>query len=199
MRHNKKASLELGINAIVILILAITMLGLGLAFLKNMFGGVLSDLESIRSDLKQQVIDKVEAGTDRLVFLSTDIQVKGSSKQDVYYGIRNDLEDGIFLINDPEGETLEVGTGAFSGSTGVVGCFDALDSEAASGMESNQYITFEVNQRKSIKKGQIEVMKMIIKPLATAPKTTYSCAMQIYSEDNPDVPYARQDFFVTIT
>ncbi len=32
MRHNKKAGLNLSINAIVVLILAITMLGLGLSF-----------------------------------------------------------------------------------------------------------------------------------------------------------------------
>lgn len=35
MRHNKKASLELSINAIVIIILAISLLGLGLMFMKN--------------------------------------------------------------------------------------------------------------------------------------------------------------------
>ena len=35
----KKGSLTLSINAIVVLILAITMLGLGLSFMRNIFGG----------------------------------------------------------------------------------------------------------------------------------------------------------------
>lgn len=37
-KKNKKGSLQLSINAIVVLVLAITMLGLGISFTKNMFG-----------------------------------------------------------------------------------------------------------------------------------------------------------------
>jgi hypothetical protein len=37
-KNKKLASLHLSINAIVILILAITMLGLGLGFMRNIFG-----------------------------------------------------------------------------------------------------------------------------------------------------------------
>ena len=40
MRRNKKAALELSVNAIVILILAIVMLGLGLGFIRGMFSKV---------------------------------------------------------------------------------------------------------------------------------------------------------------
>ena len=40
----KKASLNLSINAIVVLILAITMLGLGLGFIRSMFKGATSKL-----------------------------------------------------------------------------------------------------------------------------------------------------------
>ena len=40
---SKKGSLNLSINAIVVLILAITMLGLGLGFMKTMFGKVSED------------------------------------------------------------------------------------------------------------------------------------------------------------
>jgi len=39
MRFNKKAALELSVNAIVILIIAIVMLGLGLGFVRTLFGG----------------------------------------------------------------------------------------------------------------------------------------------------------------
>jgi len=43
-RPNKKASLNLSINAIVVLILAITMLGLGLGFIRTMFKGATGKL-----------------------------------------------------------------------------------------------------------------------------------------------------------
>jgi len=52
MKFTKKASLNLSINAIVILILAITMLGLGLAFMRNIFGTAiwrLDEKNSVRS------------------------------------------------------------------------------------------------------------------------------------------------------
>jgi len=43
---NKKGSLELSVNAIVVLILAITMLGLGLGFMKGMFGKVSQNVDT---------------------------------------------------------------------------------------------------------------------------------------------------------
>ena len=42
----KKGSLNLSINAIVVLILAVTLLSLGLAFITNTFGGATKELES---------------------------------------------------------------------------------------------------------------------------------------------------------
>ena len=45
MRFTKKGSLDLSINAIVILVLAITMLGLGLGFTKGMFAKFASKLD----------------------------------------------------------------------------------------------------------------------------------------------------------
>ena len=42
---NKKGALELSINAIVILIIAITMLGLGLGFVRGMFGKISTQVE----------------------------------------------------------------------------------------------------------------------------------------------------------
>ena len=42
---SKKAAMELSINAIVILIIAITMLGLGIGFVKGMFGKISTQVE----------------------------------------------------------------------------------------------------------------------------------------------------------
>ena len=42
---SKKAAMELSINAIVILIIAITMLGLGLGFVRGMFGKISTQVE----------------------------------------------------------------------------------------------------------------------------------------------------------
>ena len=47
----KKADLSLSINAIVVLILAITMLGLGLLFIRNQFGGGSSKLATMTEQI----------------------------------------------------------------------------------------------------------------------------------------------------
>ncbi|MBR9693330.1 hypothetical protein GOV07_05400 [Candidatus Woesearchaeota archaeon] len=48
MRFNKKASLEIGVNTIVILVIAMTLLGLGVVFVRNLFdkvGGTVDIIE----------------------------------------------------------------------------------------------------------------------------------------------------------
>ena len=50
----KRGSLQLSINAIVILILAITMLGLGLSFIKGIFGGTVEKLKGIEKQLAEE-------------------------------------------------------------------------------------------------------------------------------------------------
>jgi len=47
MKLNKKAALELSVNAIVILIIAIVMLGLGLGFVRTLFGGATNKFSAL--------------------------------------------------------------------------------------------------------------------------------------------------------
>ena len=47
MSFNKRASLEMSIQAIVIVVLAMTLLGLGLGFIKGMFGNTIRWQESL--------------------------------------------------------------------------------------------------------------------------------------------------------
>ena len=65
----KKASLNLSVNAIVVLILAITMLGLGLGFMKNTFGGVTEQFEQVSGDLERQLIQELESLREQVVAL----------------------------------------------------------------------------------------------------------------------------------
>ena len=47
MRNGKKGAIELSTNAIVVLILAVVMLGLGLGFVRGLFGKATQNIESI--------------------------------------------------------------------------------------------------------------------------------------------------------
>jgi hypothetical protein len=63
---HKKGSLELSINAIVILVLAITMLGLGLAFTKGMFSKFSSKLSVPEPDIPATADDPVVTSSDSI-------------------------------------------------------------------------------------------------------------------------------------
>lgn len=72
----KKASLSLSINAIIVLILAITMLGLALGFVKAMFGKVSGQVESVASNEP----DPRAAGPAELITLSRNTIVLSPSE-----------------------------------------------------------------------------------------------------------------------
>ena len=57
MRFNKKASLELSIQAIVIVVIAFTVLGLGLGFVKSQIGNLQKTATEVQSKIKEQILE----------------------------------------------------------------------------------------------------------------------------------------------
>ncbi len=88
MRFNKKAALELSITAIVVLIIAITVLGLGIGFIKKQFGAGTQLVEKELSNIKEQLKEQVRTGGELLVF-SVPEQVAIGKPQSVMIGVRN--------------------------------------------------------------------------------------------------------------
>ncbi len=88
--RNKKAALELSITAIVVLIIAITVLGLGIGFIKNLFqkGTVTigEQYEAIRERLKEEFL---QAGTVVGFSAGTDIEADFGKRKEFFIGIRN--------------------------------------------------------------------------------------------------------------
>ncbi len=88
MRFNKKAALELSITAIVVLIIAITVLGLGIGFIKKQFGAGTQLVEKELSNIKEQLKEQVRTGGELLVFTVPE-QVSVGKPQAVVIGVRN--------------------------------------------------------------------------------------------------------------
>jgi hypothetical protein len=77
MRLNRKGSMELSVNSIVILIMAITMLGIGIAFMNGMFGSLSTKLEQQFGDIPEP-----EAATgDKPVSLNDEFIILESGKR----------------------------------------------------------------------------------------------------------------------
>jgi hypothetical protein len=90
MRWNKKGALELSITAIVVLIIAITVLGLAIFFIKNLFKGGTEIFTGEMAKIKDQLRKNIEESGDPVVFSKgTELEAKRGEKVDFYIGVRN--------------------------------------------------------------------------------------------------------------
>lgn len=85
---NKKAALQLSINAIVVLILAITILGLGIGFIRTQFGGLTEQFVEVRQEIKDQLISKIRDSGDLLVFNRAQLEVTLGKEQEFFIGVK---------------------------------------------------------------------------------------------------------------
>ncbi len=95
MRWSKKAALELSINAIVVLILAITILGLGIAFIRGQFGALQEQFSSVSGEVKTELINKIKGSGELLVFNRAELDVQVGRKQSLFFGIKNNREKKV--------------------------------------------------------------------------------------------------------
>ncbi len=200
MRFNHKGDLNLSVSAVVILILAVTMLGLGLAFIKNIFGGAIEDLNKVREDIRDNVIKDLRNSNERLGFYQEDIRVKRAGKKDVYFGVKNELNGE---------KTFGVGMECLQQMTTSA---TATGTTAACSPTSCDVIDFDYfEQTPEIVDGGVEVMKVILNAKPNSDRSTYLCVMKICGDSSsaisltgalclaPSVdPYAQKNFFITI-
>ncbi len=88
-RMHKKGALELSINAIVIVILAMTLLGLGLGFVRNMFRDIGDTTEQVQEQMKEQILDDLRRGDKKLSFPSASLQVEKGEEEVIVIGVKN--------------------------------------------------------------------------------------------------------------
>ncbi len=89
---NKKGALELSITAIVVLIIAITVLGLGIGFIKKLFGAGTEQISSELAKIKQTIKDQVRTGGELLVF-SVPEEVSIGKPKTTFVGVRNTADN----------------------------------------------------------------------------------------------------------
>src|SRR3989338_6951315 len=115
---NKKASLELSINAIVILILAITMLGLGLGFMRNIFGSATDQFRQVTGAVEKQMIDQMKEGNKIVDLSRPKLTIKKGKQEQIFIGFRNVKEDiNYYLIVNPEEGAHTPATGTITSTT----------------------------------------------------------------------------------
>ena len=98
-RLSKKAALELSINAIVIVILAMTLLGLGLTFVRGMFEDITETTGSVQESVREQILEDLRTGDKKLSFPSSSVDVEGGDERTLAIGVKNtNARDINFII-----------------------------------------------------------------------------------------------------
>jgi hypothetical protein len=78
MRFNKKASLELSIQAIVIVVIAFTVLGLGLGFVKSQIGGLQKTATEVQAKIKEQILEDMRVSGKKVSVTSQILLERGN-------------------------------------------------------------------------------------------------------------------------
>ncbi|MFH0701283.1 MAG: hypothetical protein V2A62_02510 [Candidatus Woesearchaeota archaeon] len=112
-RLKKRGSLNLSIEAIVIVVIAFTVLGLGLAFVKSQLGGIGKTSSEVQSKIKDQILEDMRSSGKKLAITQEIILERGKQaienvgivNTDVItrkYGIRIDP----VKMQKPDGTTI---------------------------------------------------------------------------------------------
>ena len=111
---NKRASLEISVQAIVIVVLAMTLLGLGLGFIRGMFKSIGSTTEDVTEQVRQRILDDLITGDKKVSFPKTEITIDKGGSEVLTVGIRNKKDSTLYYkmrftpISGPDGAPFSV-------------------------------------------------------------------------------------------
>ena len=95
---NRKASLNLSIEAIVIVVIAFTVLGLGLGFVKSQIGDIQTTSSAVQEQISQQILDDLRTGNKKLSFPATQLTLETNEESVQAIGIKNTEDLPIVLV-----------------------------------------------------------------------------------------------------
>ncbi len=161
----KKGSLTLSINAIVVLILAITMLGLGLSFMRNIFGGATEEFTKVSGTVEKQMMDQMKSSGKAIDLSRPKVDIKIGEKDQIFIGLRNDQQDPLsYTIANLDCVVLGCG------STSNLNCGTGGDVEVAYKSSATE-----------IQGGETRVLPINIKVSTQASEGTCFCTITVDS------------------
>ncbi|MDD5133423.1 MAG: hypothetical protein PHD81_01100 [Candidatus Nanoarchaeia archaeon] len=109
--QNKKGAIELSMTTIIVIILGVTLLSLGLMFIKGTFGNI-TDITDKTFDQADDIIkDYMVTGTTKMYILDSNVAMKAGTINTIYVGIKNQLgrDDEFYLKAKPANDKSDVG------------------------------------------------------------------------------------------
>jgi len=165
MRHSKKGSLELSVNAIIVLVMAIAVLGLGLAFIR---GALTRGQEQVFKAIDNAELDN-PASADHPAVIDKNVDAKIGVDSQIKMGVYNSATETKTGVEPSLGDCI--GTDA----TGLPVTLAANTDVAMSGGSQD------------VPGGSARAYQGLIKPLQTANTKpgTYICTVTFTGLDNP--------------
>lgn len=196
-RRSKKASLEISIGAIVIIVLALTLLGLGLTFIRGLMSKISETSFTIQDQIKQQILDDLRTGNKKLSFPGQEITLESKGTKVIAIGVKNILDKTLnFEINVYKREMVPPTAGSPPG-TASTSTFTLMTP----GTSTGQFYWDDSLQVLSI--GDSKVIGL--KYFGEQTKGTYMYKIEIVSTSTAGTPpaptfenYADTTFFVNI-
>lgn len=172
---NKKASMELSIRTIVVVVLAMTLLGLGLGFIRSMFGDISGLSTDVSAQVREKILDDLITGDKKVAFPKTEIEIDKGKSEMLTVGVRNKEDDILYY------------TLAFNPVSGPGGI-------TSFGDDWFQYDTSRVYQLSSAESEVRNVRLSIPKSIQSG---SYFFTFDVM-DDNMGEVYATKDFFIVV-
>ncbi|PIZ51661.1 hypothetical protein COY27_03010 [Candidatus Woesearchaeota archaeon CG_4_10_14_0_2_um_filter_33_13] len=86
---SKRGSLNLSIEAIVIVVIAFVVLGLGLGFVRSQFGDIQKTSTAVQEQISQQILDDLRTGNKPLSFPASKLVVGTGDESVQAIGVKN--------------------------------------------------------------------------------------------------------------
>ncbi len=214
---NKRGGMDVSVNSIIILIFAVIILSLGIAFIKKMFGSASNSLFKLTADQQKEMQEKL-LNTPGKIVMDSD-SYAGSDGQGIPPGkegealvaIRNYLDKGeTFVLKGgskctnitESGEVIPLCEKDGKKTYGsVIDCYSYLSSDGTtkwvyggkSGIQFNTWPSMYIDAGKSS-----DPFKIIIKPSYQALGGLYSCKIVIVNPEDPTKIYAQKKFTVEV-
>jgi hypothetical protein len=201
----RKGSLQLSINAIVILILAITILGLGLGFIKKQFGSLGEQFESVSAEIKGEIIEKIRASGELLVFNKVEIDAAIGKPDTFYVGVKNTggepncFRTYVQCIRALKGSCDP----AQPGVPVAVGGIDIMNTQAT---PDNEW--FSLFDEVDIGGGDVGVFPVTLQIPGRVNPDTYLLSYEVFKSDSGDctspvwptatTPYQSKQFYINV-
>jgi len=182
---NRKGAIELSIGTIVVIVLAMSMLILGLVLVKNIFSGATDNVSELNDKVKDEIRSLFQDEDQRVIIRLTQdtAKIKQGTELGVAFGIKN----------------IKSGTSDSSSFRYSVELDDDLVQKncGVSPQVAQNWIRFGTGTM-SISPGQIEFDRIVFEIPEDAPLCTTKYRIKIIDTENPTSTYANPGFIIRI-